>query len=74
MLREHAEHDLAQRAASFADDEMARIGILGAYYDLRSHHSQAEVEHFGMSREPDAREREIDRLLRAHAMERQQPS
>ena len=106
MLRRHGEDDLAQRAALFTDDEMARIGTLGAYYawsqdafdlgsgmggtrafalatidvieanqrDLHLHHSQVEVEHFGLSRKPDAREREIDRLLRAHATERQRPS
>lgn len=105
-LRAHGEDDLAERAASFTDDEMARIGTLGAYYawsedafaldsgmggtralalatidviegngrDLHLHHSQIEVEHFGLSPEPDAREREIDRLLRAHATERQRPS
>jgi hypothetical protein len=105
MLRKHGEDDLVQRAASFTDDEMARIGTLGAYYawsedasalgsgmrgtralalatidviegnqrDLHLHHSEVEVEHFGLSREPDAREREIDRLLRAHATERQRP-
>lgn len=106
MLRTHGEHDLAERAASFTEDEMARIGTLGAYYawsedafaldsgmggtralalatidviedkrrDLHLHHSQVEVEHFGLSRKPDAKEREIDRLLRAHATEPQQPS
>jgi hypothetical protein len=106
MLRRHGEDDLAERAASFTDDEMGRIGTLGAYYawsedafalgsgmggarapalatidviegnerDLRWHHSKAEIENFGSSREPDAREREIDRSLRRHAAERQRPS
>ena len=32
MLRRHGEDDLAERAPSFTDDEMARIGTLGAYY------------------------------------------
>lgn len=106
MLRAHGEDDLARKAASFTDDEMARIGTLGAYYawsedafaldsgmggtralalatidviegnrrDLHFHHSQVEVEHFGLSRKPDAREREVDRLLRRRATERQRPS
>jgi hypothetical protein len=106
MLRKHGEDDLAERAASFTDDEMARIGTLGAYYawsedafalgsgmggaralalatidviegnqrDLRWHHSKGEIENFGSSREPDAREREIDRSLRLHAAERRRPS
>jgi len=105
MLRSHGEDDLADRTPSFTDDEMARIGTLGAYYawsedafalgsgmggaraialatidviegnqrDLRWHHSKEEVE-AGLSREPDAREREIDRSLRLHAAERQRPS
>ena len=106
MLREHGESDLAERASTFTEDEMARIGTLGAYYawsedafalgsgmggaralalatidviegnerDLHWHHRRVEVERFGLSPEPDAREREVDRLLRAHAKERQQPS
>jgi hypothetical protein len=106
MLRRHGEDDLAERGPSFTDDEMARIGTLGAYYawsedafalgsgmggaralalatidviegnqrDLRWHHSKGEIENFGLSREPDAREREIDRSLRLHAAERQRPS
>ena len=106
MLRRHGEDDLAERAPSFTDDEMARIGTLGAYYawsedafvlgsgmggartlalatidviegnqrDLRWHHSKSEIENMGLSREPDAREREIDRSLRLHAAERQRPS
>lgn len=106
MLRKHGEDDLAQCAESFTDDEMARIGTLGAYYawsedafaldsgmggtralalatidviegnhrDLHLHHTQIEIEHFGLSREPDERERETDRSLRAHATERQRPS
>ena len=32
MLRTHGEDDLAERTPSFTDDEMARIGTLGAYY------------------------------------------
>lgn len=32
MLVEYGENDLAGRALSFSDDEMARIGTLGAYY------------------------------------------
>jgi hypothetical protein len=32
MLREHGEDDLAERALFFSDDELARIGTLGAYY------------------------------------------
>jgi hypothetical protein len=32
MLRKHAEIDLADRALSLTDDELARIGKLGAYY------------------------------------------
>jgi hypothetical protein len=32
MLREHSEDDLAERALSLSDDELARIGTLGAYY------------------------------------------
>jgi hypothetical protein len=106
MLRRHGEDDLAERAPSFTDDEMARIGTLGAYYawsedafhlgggmggaralalatidvieakqrDLRWHHSRGEIENFGLSREPDAKEREIDRSLRLHAAERQRPA
>ena len=106
MLRRHGEDDLAERAPSFTDDEMARIGTLGAYYawsedafvlgsgmggaralalatidvieknqrDLRWHHSKSEIENMGLSQEPDAREREIDRSLRLHAAERQRPS
>jgi hypothetical protein len=106
MLRRHGEDDLAERAPSFTDDEMARIGTLGAYYawsedafvlgsgmggaralalatidviegnqrDLRWHHSKSEIENMGLSREPDPREREIDRSLRLHAAERQRPS
>lgn len=32
MLRQHGEDDLADRARSLTDDELARIGTLGAYY------------------------------------------
>ena len=32
MLREHGEDDLAERALALSDDELARIGTLGAYY------------------------------------------
>ena len=32
MLRSHGEDDLAERAASITDDELTRIGRLGAYY------------------------------------------
>lgn len=32
MLRQHGEDDLAVRALSLSDDELARIGTLGAYY------------------------------------------
>ncbi len=32
MLRQHGEDDLADRALSLSDDELARIGTLGAYY------------------------------------------
>ena len=32
MLRSHGEDELAERAPSLSDDEMARIGTLGAYY------------------------------------------
>jgi hypothetical protein len=32
MLRSHGEDDLAERAASLSEDELARIGTLGAYY------------------------------------------
>lgn len=32
MLRSHGEDDLAERVASITDDELARIGTLGAYY------------------------------------------
>jgi CDI immunity proteins len=32
MLREHGEDDLAERALSLSDDELARIRTLGAYY------------------------------------------
>jgi hypothetical protein len=32
MLRRHGEADLAERAPSFTDDEMARNGTLRAYY------------------------------------------
>ena len=32
MLRQHGEADLAVRALSLSDDELARIGTLGAYY------------------------------------------
>jgi hypothetical protein len=32
MLRSHSEDDLAERAASLSEDELARIGTLGAYY------------------------------------------
>jgi hypothetical protein len=32
MLRQHGEDDLAEQALSLSDDELARIGTLGAYY------------------------------------------
>jgi hypothetical protein len=32
MLRQHGEEELADRALSVSDDELARIGTLGAYY------------------------------------------
>jgi hypothetical protein len=32
MLRQHGEEDLAERALTLTDDEVARIGTLGAYY------------------------------------------
>src|SRR6202012_1300004 len=32
MLRQHGEDDLAVRALVLSDDELARIGTLGAYY------------------------------------------
>jgi len=32
MLRTYGENDLAERALSVSDDELARIGTLGAYY------------------------------------------
>lgn len=32
MLRQHGEDDLAERALRLSDDELARIGTLGAYY------------------------------------------
>ena len=32
MLRQHGEDDLTERALSVSDDELARIGTLGAYY------------------------------------------
>jgi CDI immunity proteins len=32
MVRKHGEDDLAERALSLSDDELARIGTLGAYY------------------------------------------
>jgi len=32
MLRKHGEDDLAERALSLSDDELARIGTLAAYY------------------------------------------
>lgn len=32
MLRQHDEHELADRAVSVSDDELARIGTLGGYY------------------------------------------
>ena len=32
MLREHGEEELAECALSVSDDELARIGTLGAYY------------------------------------------
>jgi hypothetical protein len=32
MLRSHGEDDLAERALSLTDDELTRIGELGAYY------------------------------------------
>jgi CDI immunity proteins len=34
MLRQHGEDDLAERTLSLSDDELARIGTLGAYYAL----------------------------------------
>ena len=54
---------------------LATIDVIeGAQRDLRWHHTKPEVERYGLSPAPDAREREIDRSLRAHAAERQQPS
>lgn len=32
MLRSHGENELAERVASITDDELTRIGTLGAYY------------------------------------------
>ncbi|MGH2885874.1 MAG: hypothetical protein ACRDPA_24805 [Solirubrobacteraceae bacterium] len=32
MLRSHGEDDLAERVVSLTDDELTRIGTLGAYY------------------------------------------
>ena len=32
MLRQHGEDGLAERALSLSDDELARVGTLGAYY------------------------------------------
>jgi hypothetical protein len=32
MLRQHGEDDLAERALALSDDELVRIGTLGAYY------------------------------------------
>jgi hypothetical protein len=32
MLRSHGEDELAERALSLTDDELTRIGTLGAYY------------------------------------------
>lgn len=32
MLRQDGEHDLADRAASLTDEELRRIGTLGAFY------------------------------------------
>src|ERR1700727_2464357 len=32
MLRQHGEDNLAERSLSLSDDELARIGTLGAYY------------------------------------------
>ena len=32
MLREHGEDELVERAPTLSDDELARIGTLGAYY------------------------------------------
>jgi hypothetical protein len=32
MLRSHGEENLAERAVSLTDDELTRIGTLGAYY------------------------------------------
>lgn len=32
MLRDHGEDDLAERALTLSDDELARVGTLGAYY------------------------------------------
>jgi hypothetical protein len=37
MLRKHGEDDLAERALSLSDDELARIGTLGAYYAFSEH-------------------------------------
>jgi hypothetical protein len=34
MLRSHGEDELAERALSLTDDELTRIGTLGAYYAL----------------------------------------
>ena len=32
LLRDHGEDDLAERALRLSDDELARVGTLGAYY------------------------------------------
>ena len=37
MLRQHGEDDLAERALSLSDDELARIGTLGGYYAFSEH-------------------------------------
>lgn len=37
MLRTHGEDELAERALSVSDDELTRIGRLGAYYAFSEH-------------------------------------
>ncbi len=49
MLREHREDDLAERALSLSDDELARIGTLGTYYAF-SHDAMALGGSMGGSR------------------------
>jgi hypothetical protein len=54
---------------------LATVDVIdGKQRDLRWYQSRGEIENLGMSREPDARERETDRTLRLHAAERQRPA